>query len=77
MIINLEIYESFITIFDKDSKHTAVKGERCKLDCIFIKNEIPFVVLVNSQSNKLNIPFDVFDVFEKCFYVSKNQSSKL
>jgi hypothetical protein len=74
MISQLKIYKSFITISDKDSNHTAVDGERCSLDSIYIKNGIAYVRLINSQSNILNIPFDVF---EKCFSPSSDQTSKL
>lgn len=68
------IYEPNVTVYDKDSKHTALIGERCKLDSIFILNEKPIAILINSQNNKLNVPYDVF---KDVFYISGNQLSPL
>jgi hypothetical protein len=69
-----EIYEPSVTTYDRDSTHTACAGERCKLDSVFILDRKPFAVLINSQNNKLNIPYDVF---KEIFHPSKNQLSPL
>lgn len=69
-----EIYEPCVTVYDRDSKHTACKGERCKLDGVFILDKKAFAVLINSQNNKLNIPYDLF---KEVFNPSKNQLSPL
>ena len=69
-----KIYEPYVTIWDKDSRYTACAGERCELDSISIKDKKSFAVLINSQNNKLNVPYEIFkDIFKP----SKNQTSPL
>lgn len=74
MNTNFQIYEPSVLTYDMDNKHTALVGERCKFDSIFILDKKPFVVLINSQNNKLNIPYDIF---KEVFYPSKNQVSPI
>lgn len=70
----IQIYESIILCYDKDNKHTACAGERCRLESVYVKAGKSFVILTNSQGNKLELPFGFF---EKVFYVSKDQVAAL
>lgn len=72
--LKFEIYEPFVTVCDRDSKHTACAGERCKLDSVVVEKKKAYAVLINSQNNKL---FITYNLFKDVFYPSKNQISPL
>lgn len=74
MKVKFTIYEPFVTVHDKDLKHTACAGERCRLESFIVENKKTYAVLTNSQNNKLNIPYKVF---KDVFYPSKNQISPI
>ncbi len=74
MDLKYKIYEPLVTVYDKDNKHTACEGERCKLDSIFILEKKAFFIVFNCIGNQLNIPPEIFkDVFQP----SKDQTSPL
>ena len=68
------IYEPVVSVYDRDSKHTACAGERCKFDSVIVEKKKAYAVLINSQNNKLIISYKLF---KDVFYPSKNQISPL
>jgi len=56
-------YIAQTTIKNKDTKYTIVQGEECILQSIDFYKETKVVVLINSQKNKFDIPFDIFTSF--------------
>lgn len=56
-------YIAQTTIRDRDTRYTIVQGEECKLQSIDIYKETKMAVLINSQQNKFDVPYDIFTSF--------------
>lgn len=55
------IYRPTITVYDKINKHTAVENEDCYLYGCEIHKDGAYMILKNSQENRLEIPFVIFE----------------